>query len=137
MDESKAHVVHGARAEGARRRAQSTQWFAAVAQFSEQIGYFRRQRHQRAGGGAVGKVGVLPEVAQHFDQMGFAAAKEAADPDGVLLRFSQTAEVGLEHPLHSARVFAIADKVLQLETERLDLPLIVADFGNFRDTVVE
>lgn len=80
---------------------------------------------------------VLPEVAQHFDEMGFAATEEAANPDGVLLGFSQASQVGLENPLHSARVFTIADKVLQLETKRLDLARVVADLGHLRDAVIE
>src|SRR5450759_778164 len=69
--------------------------------------------------------------------MGLAAAEEAADPDGLLLLAPQAIEVGLENPLQSAGVFAIADKGLQLEAERFDLALVMAYFGDFGDAVVE
>src|SRR5206468_1599849 len=69
--------------------------------------------------------------------MGFATAEEAADPHRFLLFPSQTIKVGLEHPLESAGVLAIADKGLQLEAERLDLALVMADFGHLRHAVVE
>ena len=69
--------------------------------------------------------------------MGLAAAEEAADPDSLLLLPPQAVEVGLENPLQSAGVFAIADKGLQLEAERLDLALVMADFGDLRDAVIE
>ena len=137
MHEGQPDIVHGARAEGACSRAQTTKRLAAIAQFLEQISDFRRQLHERAGGGTVGKTVILPEIAQHFDEMGFAAAEEAADPDRLLLLPPQAIEVGLENPLQSAGVFAIADKGLQLEAERLDLALVVADFGDLRDAVIE
>ncbi len=54
LHEGQPDIVHGARAEGARSRAQTTQWLAAIAQFREQISDFRRQFHERTGGGAVG-----------------------------------------------------------------------------------
>ncbi len=115
MHEGEPDIVHGARAESARSRAQTTKWLAAVAEFREQITDFRWQLHERTGGGTVGKVIILPEIAQHFDEMRFAAAEEAADPDSLLLLTPQSVEVGLENPLQSAGVFAIADKGLQLE----------------------
>ena len=37
LHEGQPDIVHGARAEGARSRAQTTQWLAAIAQFREQI----------------------------------------------------------------------------------------------------
>ena len=69
--------------------------------------------------------------------MGLAAAEEAADPGRLLLLPAQAVEVGLENPLQSASVFAIADKRLQLEAERPDLALVVADLGDFRDAVIK
>ena len=62
--------------------------------------------------------------------MRFAAAEEAADPDSLLLLAPQAIEVGPENALQSAGVFAIADKGLQLEAQRPDLALVMADFGD-------
>ena len=137
MHEGEPDIVHGARAEGACSRTQSTKWLAAIAQFLEQIGDFRRQLHERPGGGAVGKPIVLPEVAQHFNEMGLTTAEEAADPDRLLLFARQSVEVRLEKPFQSAGVFPITDKSLQLKAKRLDLALVVADFGDLRDAVIE
>lgn len=69
--------------------------------------------------------------------MGLAAAEEAADPDRLLLFAPQSIEECLENPVHPARVFAIADKVLELEAQRLDLSRVVADLGDLRDAVVQ
>src|SRR5262245_22479824 len=69
--------------------------------------------------------------------MGFAATEEAADPHRFLLFPLQPIKVGSENPLQSSSVLAIADKGFQLEAERLDLSLVPADFGHFRDAVVE
>ena len=69
--------------------------------------------------------------------MRLAAAEEATDPDGVLLGLAQAAEVGIENSLHAARVFAITDKVLQLEAQRLDLAGVMADLRDLGDAVVE
>ena len=60
--------------------------------------------------------------------MRLTAAEEAADPNSTLLGLSQTAKVRLENPLHAARIFAIANEVLQLEPQRLDLAIVVPDF---------
>jgi hypothetical protein len=60
LNEREADVVHGARAERAGGCAQAAQRLAAVAQLREQIGDLRRQRDERACGGAVGEVGSLP-----------------------------------------------------------------------------
>ena len=110
---------------------------AAISQFLQQVGNFRRQFHERAGGRTVDKAVILPEITQHFDEMGLAAAEEAADPDSLLLLPPKAFEVGLENPLQSAGVFAIADKGLQLEAERLDLALVMANFGDLRDAVIK
>ena len=69
--------------------------------------------------------------------MRLAAAKEAADPDSVLLGLAQPFQVGFKNALHTARIFAITDKVLQLETERFDLAFVVTNFGHLGDAVVE
>src|ERR1019366_2234194 len=130
-------IIHGARAESARSRTQTTQWLAAVTKFREQISDFRRQLRERTSGGAVGEVIILPEIAQHFDKMRFAAAEEAADPDSLLLLPPEPIEVGLENSLQSAGIFAIADKGLQLEPKRPDLALVMADLGDLRDAVIE
>ena len=49
----------------------------------------------------------------------------------------QPIEVGLENPLQSAGVFAIADKGFHLEAQRPDLAVVMADFGDLRDAVIE
>ena len=67
--------------------------------------------------------------------MGFATTKEAADPDRLLLRLGQAMEIGRENTLQASSIFAIADKGFQLEAERLDLALVMAKFGDFRDAV--
>src|ERR1039457_7136857 len=90
--------MHGPCAEGACCRAQATHGLAAISQFLQQVGNFDRQFHERAGGGTVGKAVILPEITEHFDEMGLAAAEEAADPDGLLLLPPQAIEVGLENP---------------------------------------
>ncbi len=69
--------------------------------------------------------------------MRLAATEETADPDGLLLLSPQAIKVGPQNPLQSAGVFAIADKSFQLEAERLDLALIMADFGDLRDAVIQ
>ena len=49
--------------------------------------------------------------------MGFAAAEEAADPGGGLLRLALMLEVGAENALQALVVLAFADEMLQFETQ--------------------
>jgi hypothetical protein len=53
---------------------------AAGAELLEQVRDILGQRSKRAGGDAAGQRIVRPQVAQDLDQMGLAAAVEAADP---------------------------------------------------------
>ena len=69
--------------------------------------------------------------------MRFTAAKKAADPDRLLLLSSQPIEVGFENSLKTTSVFAVANKGFQFETQGLNLSLVVANFGNLGDPVVE
>ena len=137
MNKGKTDVLHRTGAKGAGCRAQAPHRRAAGTQLLQQIGNLRRKLYQRPGGGAVGKVIVLPQITQHFDQMGLAATEEAADPDCLLLRLSEASKVGIENALQALGVFPIADKGLQLEAERLDLAFVVADLGNLRYAIVE
>jgi len=99
--------------------------FASIRQLLQQIGDFDRQLHERAGGGAVSKTVILPEITEHFHEMRFATTEEAADPDSLLFLAPQAIKVGPENPLQSAGVFTVADKGFQLESERLDLALVM------------
>ena len=46
------------------------------------------------GGRAVGKARVLPEVAEHFEQMRFTAAEKAADPCSFLIGLAYAVQIG-------------------------------------------
>ena len=137
LDEGQAHVVHRAGAQRAGGGTQSAQRLGAVAQLGEHGADLGRQADQRARSGAVVEAVVLPQVAQHLDQVRLAAAEEATHPDGILFSLAQATEVGAEHAFHAPGVFAIANEVLQFEAQRLDLAGVVADFGDLRDAVVE
>jgi hypothetical protein len=59
-------------------------------------------------GRAIWKGGVLPQMAQHLEQVRLAAAEEAADPCGFLVGLAQTVEVRADDPLHAVGVLAFA-----------------------------
>ncbi len=137
LNEGQTNIVHGAGAERARRRPQSAASPAPVGQFPQQVGYLRRQANERAGGGTVGEMIVLPKIPEHFNEVRFAAAEKTADPDGLLLLTPQAIEVGLENSFKAARIFAIAHEGLQLKPERFGLALVIRDFRDLGDAVVE
>jgi hypothetical protein len=57
--------------------------------------------------------------------MRLAAAKEAADPYSLLFFAPESVEVRFENPLHSASVFAVADKGLKFEPQCAELTFII------------
>ena len=69
--------------------------------------------------------------------MRFAAPEEPADPGCLLLPPPQSIDVLPEHPLQAVGVFAIADESLQLKAQGLDLALVLAEFRNLRDAVIQ
>src|SRR5690606_32899379 len=86
-EQREAHTLAAAGAESTGRGAQATPPLAPGRQFLEQVLHVLRQVCETAGGGAVLFEGVVdPEIAQHLDEVRLAAAEEAADPGGGLLR---------------------------------------------------
>lgn len=65
------------------------------------------------------------------------AAEKTADPDRFLFLPPQSIEVGLENPLKATGVFAVANEGFQFESQRFDLSLVVPNFGNLGDPVIE
>ena len=137
LQESEARVLHIACAQRARSGPQPAEALRAVGEFDEQFLDLARKVSNRASRRAIGESVVHPEVAQHLDEMGFAGAKEAADPRRLLLGFAKSVEVGGENPLQAFPVFAVTNEGLQLETERLQLLLVLADLGDLRYAVVD
>ena len=73
--------------------------------------------HQAAGRRAVLEGGVHPEMGQHLEQVGLAAAEEAADPRRVLPGRSQVGEVAVEDALEGVAELAVTDEGLDLRAE--------------------
>jgi len=60
---------------------------------------------------------IRPELAQDFDQVRFAAAVEAADPNGGLLLLFDVVDERLEHHLQAAGILALANEHRQFLNE--------------------
>src|SRR5258708_32468486 len=93
--------------------------------------------HDGTGGGCISEAIILPEIPEHFNKVGFATAKETADPNSLLLLAPKTIEIGSENPFEPARVLPIADERVQLEAEGFDLALVVADLSDLRYAIIE
>ena len=84
----------------------------------------RHLGHDAAGRGAVGERRVGPEVGEHLEQVALAAAEEAANPDRLLRRVAQVAEVLREDAVESAGKLPLADEHLQLAAQFGHDPLV-------------
>ena len=71
--------------------------------------------------GTVGKLVVVPEVLEHFDQMTFPTAVKAAHPHAWLLGFIQIRQVTTQDAFQALGILTIAHEVRDLIAERLQL----------------
>ena len=77
----------------------------------------RQADHEIAGRAAIAELGVLPEVAEHLQQVRLAASVEAADPRGDLAVPVQVLQVLGKDALHRMPVLAITHERGQLGTQ--------------------
>ena len=83
-------VVGGPAREGAGSREQASGALAGGVELAQQTAQVvGHRRHQAARRRAVRELRVLPQVAQHLQQVRLAAAEEAADPCGLLARLRE------------------------------------------------
>jgi len=127
--------VASAGAEGSRHRLQPARLPPGDRQLLEGVPDLVGQRREVARRGPVWEVIVGPQVAQDLDQVGLAAAVEAADPDRRLLRVAHVAQVGVEDLLEAAGVLALAHEGTQLVAQRLHI-VGWSEIGDRRDTIV-
>ena len=90
---------------------------------------FRDRRHKASGGGTIGKARVLPEVAEHLQQVRFAAAEKPAYPRAALTGLADIVEEGANDLLNAIRVLPLADECLKLSTQ-LGLRTFIAAVRN-------
>ena len=73
--------------------------------------------NQTARGRSVGERGVHPQVGEHLQEVRLAAAEEAADPRGVLLRRAEVREIAIENALEGVAELPVADEGLELRPQ--------------------
>ena len=112
------HVIGCAAGQCASGGDQPTRSLSRGVQFAEQgTKVFRDRRHKASGGGAIGKARVLPEVAEHLQQVRFAAAEKPAHPCAALAGLSDIVEEGANDLLDAIRVLPLADECLKFATQ--------------------
>jgi len=103
---------------------QSAETLAQGGQFFQQVRHFFRQVRKATRRRAIRfEPRIDPEITEHFEQMGFAAAIKAADPRSRLCRRSQVVDIRLQDSDESVFVLAFADEVLQFVAESLNFIL--------------
>ena len=127
-----AHAALRACAQCARNGVQAAVALGPDAELPQGVPDFLRQTGDAPGGGPVRKNRVVPEGAQHLDEMGLARTEKTADPHPGLLRLVNVFQVGFENPGHALAVFAFADKGFQFVAQHfqgLTGPVVV-DVGH-------
>ena len=72
---------------------------------------------QPARGRPIGERGVHPQVGEHLQEVRLAAAEEAADPCGILLRGVEVREIAIENALEGVAELPVADEGLELRAQ--------------------
>ena len=98
--------------EGAASTVQADALLAAGTEFPEQFGDLRGQAGQASRRGTIRKGKIRPEIAEYLDQVGLAAAIEAANPDRLLF-LTQVVQVRLEHLGQATLILPLADEGFQ------------------------
>jgi hypothetical protein len=125
-------IIGGAARERASGGDQTTRALSRGVQFTKEgTKVFRDRRHKASGGGTIGKASVLPQVAEHLQQVRLAAAEKPAHPCAALTRFADIVEEGANDLLNAIRVLPLADECLKLATQ-LGLRTFVAAVRNAR-----
>jgi hypothetical protein len=122
--EAQAHAAH-TRLHGAAGAVQPDALFSAGAEFFQQVCDVLRQGRQTAGADPAGQREVGPQVTQDLDQVGLAAAVEAADP-GRLLFLAEVVQVALEDLGEPRLVFALTNEGVQFVAKGLGVFDVVA-----------
>ena len=136
-EQGEPDAVPGSGPERSRRGVQAVASPPEGRDLRQQLPHVVRQPRESAGAGSVLGEGVVrPQEAQHLRQVRLAAAKEAADPRGRLFGLALMVDVGLQDSDQPAAILALADEVLQLETQRSAL-VGIQGVGHGRNAVVE
>ena len=86
----------------------------------------KRGSRQTARGGAVRELRVAPEVRRHLQQMGLAAAEEAADPGRILARRTEIAQVAVQDAPKRIAELPVANEGREFLAEHARPAVIIA-----------
>ena len=136
-EQRKPDAVTGAGAQRARRRMKPAGTPAQCGDLLEHVLHIGRHSGEASRARAVLRKGVVgPQETQHLREMRLTAAEEAADPGRRLLGLALVAHVGIEDANETPLVLALANEVLQLETQGSAL-IVGEGVSHRRDAVVQ
>ena len=121
-----SNLVGRAARQRARGRDQPAGATTSRVELAEQFAQFIRQRgHQRPCTGSIGECGVLPEVAQHLQQVRLAAAEEPADPHRLLVGLSKAVQKRANDLLDAVGVLTLANESGKFASQFLERSLVL------------